>query len=754
MTNDGEAGPTSDVYRGMASERLMEAARTEAPVGTAGPGDARAPSVAAHGALGSVTQAAARLRGLAPQERDAEIGVLQSQRGNAFTGKVLAALDDASGMTAGTDVTDEVSAPTRLEFESLVDLGDVELLAQRVVPIYVYNRGQQPVHIARVATAVSTNYRASIDDKGQGDIEPGDYAVVRLEFTARTVGVDAGLVKITTDTGETFDIVVRASGKPWAPSAPAADPTRAAEPPAAPAVPERAPLPVPAPVTEPIPAPVAQPLRILSDKLHFNGVVGRPLLPQWLGVASPNEGRVAVNVSIEGGDGSFTAPSDLSVEPESKNAPRAQLPIAFMPLRPGTVRGHLVLRYGQHEQRVELEGEAIQVAGTAAEDAARDPSGPVPIEDLPDANAPRTAAQKRALRDRAADAVSTLPMNYQSLVPHADAAVEHFGDQIVRAGTTLNQRIVTWLTQEGLSALGTLRADRDAEVAKFLTAEAVDAVADQNPITMAVSKVLQLGLTAYQAEQAVAEVDGHIANVGAVSGIAGRGGDVATRALMKQYGALLQEYGAAREALTRVASHDVQAGLAAATEADSQAFYELSKGTVHQYRAAHDRLAESVRSIAAAGISAQSGVDVGFRRMLDAYLRFRATGVSDGEEVRGRDLQAERRRVRVSGHVNLDTRSRHGDPMNIVFSRVAFGRYDVNEMSATMLEHADGKALADLHGWDVEIRLVLAHNSEEIVLRQDAAGTRTARSSDDRVEEVGGVAALWRTMEGKPLRAF
>jgi hypothetical protein len=742
----------------MASEQLTERARSEATVDTGGsPVDAGAPSVATHGALGSVHQAAARLRGLSPHEREAEIGALQSQRGNAFTGNVLAALDDPSGGTAGTAVADEVSAPTRLEFESLVDLGDVELLAQRVLPIYVYNRGLQPVHIARVATTVSNNYRASIDDKEQGDIEPGDYAVVRLEFTARTLGVDAGLVKITTDTGETFDIVVRASGTPWAPPAPAADPTHAAEPPAAPAVPERAPSPVPAPVIDPTPAPVApvaQPLRILSDKLHFNGVVGRPLLPQWLGVASPNESRVAVDVSIEGGDGSFTAPSDLSVEPESKNAPRAQLPIAFMPLRPGTVRGHLVLRYGQHEQRVELEGEAIQVPGTAAEDAARDPSGPVPIEDLPDANASRTAAQKRALRDRAADAVSTLPMNYQSLVPHADAAVEHFGEQIVRAGSTLNQRIVTWLTQEGLSALGSLRADRDAEVAKFLTAEAVDAVADQHPISMAVSKVLQLGLTAYEAEQAVAEADGHIANVGAVSGIAGRGGDVATRALMKQYGALLQEYGAAREALTRVASYDVQTGLAAATEADSQAFYELSKGTVRQYRAAHDRLAESVRSIAAAGISAQNGVDVGFRRMLDAYLRFRATGVSDGEEVRGRDLQAERRRVRVSGHVNLDTRSRHGDPMNIVFSRVAFGRYDVNEMSATMLEHADGKTLAELHGWDVEIRLVLAHNSEEVVLRQDAAGTRTARSSDGRVEEVGGVAALWHTMEGKPLRAF
>ena len=101
MSNEGEAGPSSDVYTGMASEQLTERARSEATVDTGGsPVDAGAPSVATHGALGSVHQAAARLRGLSPHEREAEIGALQSQRGNAFTGNVLAALDDVTPLRA------------------------------------------------------------------------------------------------------------------------------------------------------------------------------------------------------------------------------------------------------------------------------------------------------------------------------------------------------------------------------------------------------------------------------------------------------------------------------------------------------------------------------------------------------------------------------------------------------------------------------------------------------------------------------
>ncbi|MBK9031759.1 MAG: hypothetical protein IPL61_10620 [Myxococcales bacterium] len=759
----------------MSGERSIEegsgAALTSGSMQTPSPAahlDAGLPQRGTNVASGSADVVADRLRAMPEAHRGEALQALQAERGNHFTQSVIALVDGAGAATRASDGDGATldNAPTRLEFDARLEIGEGIVGDRRQVPAYIYNVGDDPVGIARVRVGGSSALSARVAERERGTgatdtIAPGGYAIVLVTFEPHAVGDHSGLVELTTDLGESFQFFVAASAqlRPLPASAPAAPATAAAAPDEddgatrQPKAPAAAPTPPPEPAAAP-PVHVPVPLHVDTHQLQFAAVVGRPVLPQAVTITNPNEDTVRVDVSVEE-SGSFSVPRDpLFVRAERKNQPSEVLPVGFEPTRSGHHAGVLVLRYGdQAPLRIALGGDAMKIAGTAEEDAARDPLRPPSIEELPEAQEPHTVAQRRHLRDRAADAISTVPMNYQALIPHADEAVARFANTIASAGASLQQRVVTWLSQEGIAALGSIRANPDEEAAKFLLTEVVDAAADRHPVTMAISKTLQLAYDVHAAGQLNAEIDGLQARLGTVGALASGHAGAASRALFRQYGSLLTQFASAREALTRSADADVRRDLGAATRPDDygKRSYDEARDNVANYHRTMNRMAEAVKLLAAAATDVPARLDAGFAQLLDRYLRYRATGIADGEVV-GRDTQAERRKLRVSGSVNFDVPNRYGAGYSMVLSEIDFGRYGSDDMSQTMQDHAYAKHLSEMRGWVVEIRLIRAHDSGAIVLRQSADGARQVDGVDDHVARAGGEVALWQYLDSRPLR--
>ena len=487
-------------------------------------------------------------------------------------------------------------------------------------------------------------------------------------------------------------------------------------------------------------------------------VAGRASLPDQVLIENPNQAAVAVELAIEGASdepSAFSTSGSSVLVPGADRGGYAHLGVRFAPGAEGTHEGALVLRYGQHEQRIALHGTALAAPATPEHGDGEAPApgtdpGPRPAS-LPDAELPASRDEARAMLAQAADAVASLaPACEARLASTLEATWAIVGDVSGHA-RGFQAQLLGWLNAEAAKKLGDLKDDNARAFLEYALGMVSGAAGGPKGIGLAIT-VTSFALDIRDAKVTNATIERSSHDLGFLTALAARSTDRVTELALMEVAAGMHEMGRAEGKMKENAGPDAQQLLkeigaaSAGNRARALELYAAGRKAVDDYRQAEEDLALALR-----GVAARRNDLVGqFERMLvlmkDAYLDYLALG--------GKPDKGGLRRLRLRGNVNFD-QAEGGAPLTLTLYEDAarWGSEGVAAMSSDTAGHATSKRLSELGGWDIEIELAVAQGGT-LILHQSPDGERSDRAAGGaevdliaRPEAAERSAAVWAALD-------
>lgn len=480
--------------------------------------------------------------------------------------------------------------------------------------------------------------------------------------------------------------------------------------------------------------PVEHALTLDAQEVALTTVAGRATLPFQVRIENPNQAAVDVDLAIESaGDepAAFSTAGSSMLVPGADRGGYTQLGVRFAPGAEGSHEGDLVLRYGQHEDRIALHGTALAAPAAGKEEDGEAPApgtdpGPRPGS-LPEAETPRSRDEARALLAQAADAVASLAPACEARLSSTLDATWALVEDVGGHARGFQAQLLGWLNAEAEKRLGDLKDDNARNFIEYALGMASGAAGGPEAIGMAMT-VTSFALDVRDAKATNATIERSKEDLGFLTALATRATDRVTQLALSEVAIGMKEMGVVEGAMRGKAGAEAQARLQAIAAASTDDrtnvshLHAWSRDLIEEYNDAERDLALALRGVAARRNALVGQFDRMLGLMKDAYVEYLALG--------GKPGKGGSRRLRLRGNVNFDVASDESPTLTLYEDAARWGSEGVAAMSSETAGHATSKRLSDLAGWDVEIELAVVEGGT-LVLRQAPDGARSDRVTED-----------------------
>lgn len=439
----------------------------------------------------------------------------------------------------------------------------------------------------------------------------------------------------------------------------------------------------------------------LPSEFGFTGVVGHSTASQSFTLDNSEQNPNRVTLAIVGKDASaFAIDSAASVLVPGKASESAEMPeidVRFVPTQIGTAEAVLLINHDNGQQHITLRGTAAQGDGKAS---AKD--GELPgVSRLHEFDPSQPKAVAGQLRE-ASRHVAEVGERFHAVAPRVKAALAALNANSITAATTLQSRIIKWLTDEGISSAGAVEGGDPIKTGVDIGKKALEKIVEHGkealpglsiPIAAAnwvADKAIEFAMDHHEehvADQKREDDVGHAELAGAHA----RSADPMLKGILGQFGslgnALSYRSGRADEIVGQVAQRidELTKSIANAESGHTDNLapdYARADKLVREYEQNEVGLREALANVETFATSVVPRTDAAFGQLLDLYA------VERHKQASANDRDKRKFVLQVSGSFDLDQEP----PVQLGAMEIE----GLSEASATMKEHFAGKRLTEL----------------------------------------------------------
>lgn len=515
---------------------------------------------------------------------------------------------------------------------------------------------------------------------------------------------------------------------------------------------------------------------LLPTVLEFQGVVGHSTAATEHAIANRERVMNTIDLAIVGTDAAaFAFDGNHSFWIGAAGSEPRPLRVRFTPLKAGASEAVLLVNHAWGQQHVQLRGSAMEGDNRKTPKMVGEvlPS----VSPLSQEDPAKNGTSSKERMQSAARHLAEVVERYNALAPSGAAAATQFKGAAVPAGRYINERITTWLRDEGIDDVKKLSSQSGAlvpDLIKGAIAKVLEVSLEAAEFTNIYAKIgmfiIDHAMDAVIKHEEKKELNDQSAqateHLQAAAAASGKTLSDVNAYLQTRIDAVSSGFGATDGVFRRIANveiprlihrlsqdlPEVSAGNVALGDRD----YEEARVMLESFSAAETSWHIELSNVAAFGASLTERLEAAFANMLDRYIAARHSQVrlqSDHEAA-----EASEKLSNLTGGVHLQPKENQALELkvsgNIDFEKkqpVELNRLALEgagHAGATVIHHLARKRLADLGAY--EVKIALWHSRFGKLVLEQKQNVRSCEMNDEMAAEVnrtGGIDRIWTRLE-------